>query len=105
MLALWAEMNLVVADEFRDGNVPAQQQPLAVTRRAFTALPPNVTEYYFRGDSACHEAELIHWLRDEKRAEGPQGRIGFAAQRAHVPVLEKAHSAVTGRAVEAVSER
>ena len=23
MLAVWAEMNLVVADEFRDGNVPA----------------------------------------------------------------------------------
>src|SRR5258706_306092 len=75
---LWAEMNLVVADEFRDGNVPAQQQPLAVARRGFRALPPQVTEYYFRGDSACHEADLIGWLRDEKRAEGPQGRIGFA---------------------------
>jgi hypothetical protein len=23
MLAVWAEMNLVLADEFRDGNVPA----------------------------------------------------------------------------------
>ena len=59
MLALWAEMNLIVADEFRDGNVPAQQQPLAVAKRAFEALPSQVTEYYFRGDSACHEAELI----------------------------------------------
>jgi hypothetical protein len=28
MLALWAEMNLVLADEFRDGNVPAQKEPL-----------------------------------------------------------------------------
>ena len=27
MLALWAEMNLIVADEFRDGNVPALQEP------------------------------------------------------------------------------
>ena len=35
MLALWAEMNVVLADEFRDGNVPAQQQPLRVARRAF----------------------------------------------------------------------
>ena len=69
MLALWAEMNLVVADEFRDGNVPAQQQPLAVARRAFQALPGKVTEYYFRGDAACYETELIRWLRDEKRAE------------------------------------
>jgi hypothetical protein len=28
LLALWAEMNLILADEFRDGNVPAQQEPL-----------------------------------------------------------------------------
>ena len=28
MLALWAEMDLCVADEFRDGNVPAQKAPL-----------------------------------------------------------------------------
>jgi len=35
MLALWAEMNVIVADQFRDGNVPALQQPLAVAQRAF----------------------------------------------------------------------
>jgi hypothetical protein len=96
-------MNLVVADEFRDGNVPAQQQPLAVARRAFQALPPNMTEDYFRGDSACHEAELIGWLRDENRTEGPQGRIGFRGERAHVSLTEKAHSATSGIGVEAVS--
>ena len=58
MLALWAEMNLIVADEFREGNVPAQQQPLGVAQRAFEALPESVTEYYFRGDSACYETEV-----------------------------------------------
>jgi hypothetical protein len=82
-------MNLIVADEFRDGNVPAQQQPLPVTRRAFQALPENVTDYYFRGDSACHEAELIGWLRDENRADGPQGRIGFAVSARMFPSLKK----------------
>src|SRR5664279_4907465 len=35
LLALWAELNVVVADEFRDGNVPAQQAPLPVTQRGF----------------------------------------------------------------------
>lgn len=30
MLAVWAEMNLVLADEFRDGNVPAAYQGVAV---------------------------------------------------------------------------
>ena len=44
MLALWAEMNLIVADEFRDGNVPALQEPLRVERRAFRRLPETVTD-------------------------------------------------------------
>jgi hypothetical protein len=78
MVALWAEMNVVVADEFRDGNVPAIQAPLSVARRAFAALPETVTEYYFRGDSACHEQELMKWLRDENREGGPRGAIRFA---------------------------
>jgi hypothetical protein len=78
MLAAWAEMGLVLADQFRDGNVPAQMEPLEVARRAFAALPSTVQEYYYRGDSACHESELVNWLRDEKREGGPAGRIGFA---------------------------
>src|SRR5438270_6775654 len=78
MLALWAEMDLILADEFRDGNVPAIREPLRVARRAFAALPCSVNEYFFRGDSACYEHELLTWLRDEKRAGGPPGFIGFA---------------------------
>ncbi len=66
-----------MADEFRDGNVPAQMKPLPVTRRAFQALPPTVQEYYFRGDSACWEKELVKWLRDEARSDGLQGPITF----------------------------
>ena len=49
MLALWAETNLVLADEFRDGNVTAQKEPLRAARRAFAALPPTVEEYHFAG--------------------------------------------------------
>jgi len=63
MLALWAEMNAIVADEFRDGNVPALQEPLRVARRAFQSLPESATEYYFRGDSACYDKQLMNWLR------------------------------------------
>ena len=37
-----------------------------------------MTNYYYRGDSACHENELLRWLSNEKREEGPQGYIGFA---------------------------
>jgi hypothetical protein len=89
MLALWAEMNLVLADEFRDGNVPAQKEPLRVARRAFAALPPTVQEYYFRGDSACWEKELLNWLRDEKRSEGPQGPITFGISVRMTPNLKQ----------------
>lgn len=78
MLALWAELDVVLADQFREGNTPAIQEPLAVAQRAFEALPETVNEYYFRGDSACYENNLLDWLRDENRQTGPKGRIGFA---------------------------
>lgn len=78
MMAVWAEMNVVLADEFRDGNVPAQMDPLPVAQKAFAALPATVKTFYYRGDSACHEHRLMNWLRDEEREGGPRGLIGFA---------------------------
>jgi len=90
MLAVWAEMDVVLADEFRDGNVPAMMAPWPVAKRAFAAVPQTGVSYYFRGDSACHESELIQWLRDEKRAEGPPGFIGFAISARMSEALHKA---------------
>jgi hypothetical protein len=78
MVAVWAESDLVLADEFRDGNVPARQAPLTCAQQAFAALPTNITARYFRGDSACHENELLGWLRHPDRAREPGGGIGFA---------------------------
>src|SRR5208337_4504338 len=65
MLAVWAETGVVLADEFRDGNVPAQMEPLNAAQRAFAAVPSTVETYYFRGDSACHEAlaKYVHVQR------------------------------------------
>ena len=63
MVALWAELNVVVAEEFRDGNVPALKDPLRVAQRGFAALPETIRERYFRGDSACDEEEFLSWLR------------------------------------------
>jgi hypothetical protein len=87
VLALWAEMNVVVGDEFREGKVLAHPELLPITQPAFQALPQTVVERYFRGDSACHEHSLLEWLRDEQRAEGPQGRIGFAVSARMNPAL------------------
>ena len=96
MLAVWAETDLILADQFRDGNVPAMEQPLAVAKAAFAALPETVTELYYRGDSACHEQQLISWLLDEEREGGRPGCIGFA--------ISARMSAALRQAVEAVSE-
>ena len=78
MIALWAEADLIVADQFRDGNVAAKQEPLGCARMAFEALPDTVDERYFRGDSACYETDLLQWLSAEDRHSEPGGRIGFA---------------------------
>src|SRR5258708_15187535 len=75
MLALWAEVSVIVADEFRDGNVPAVQEPLRVARRAFQSLPESATEHYFRGDSACYDRHLMNWLRNARRADFRPGPI------------------------------
>jgi hypothetical protein len=69
---------LVLADEFRDGNVPAKQDPLRCAELAFAALPETVRQRYFRGDSACHNEELLDWLKHPDREAEPGGRIGFA---------------------------
>lgn len=94
MVALWAEASLIVADEFRDGNVPAMMEPLRCARAAFASLPKYITELYFRGDSACHESSLINWLRDESREDGPRGVIHFAVSARMSPELRKAMNAI-----------
>jgi hypothetical protein len=59
MVAMWAEADLVLADEFRDGNVPAKQDPLTCAKLAFAALPETVTQRYFRSDSAWFKIALL----------------------------------------------
>jgi hypothetical protein len=87
MVAVWAEADLVLADEFRDGNVPAKQDPLTCAQLAFAALPATVTRRYFRGDSACHEKDLLEWLKHPDREKEPGGRIGFAVSAVMSPEL------------------
>ncbi len=91
LLALWAEMDVVLADQFREGNTSAIQEPLTVARRAFEALPETIDEYYFRGDAGCYEKQLLDRLRDENRETGPKGRIGFAVS---APMLQPLKDAI-----------
>ena len=83
MLAVWAEMDVVLADEFRGtGMCRRGMPPSTVAKAAFAAAPTTVTSYYYRGDSACHENQLLRWLLNEKRADGPAGFNPFCGQRA-----------------------
>jgi len=59
---LWAEQDLVVADQFRDGNVPAGMRTREVAERAVAALPRAVGTRAFRGDSACYDVKLLKYL-------------------------------------------
>jgi hypothetical protein len=104
MLAVWAEVDTVLADEFRDGNVPAPMAPLTVAKAAFAALPKTVSTYHDRGDSACHEKELLRWLSNERREEGPQGRIGFAISVRMSEALREAIRDVPAREWKAYGE-
>lgn len=70
LVAVWAEEQLIVADEFRDGNVAGGEDPLSSVKRAFASLPPQVVTRRFRADSAAYYAPLLKYLVNEQ--------IGFA---------------------------
>jgi hypothetical protein len=65
VLALWAEQDVILADEFRDGNVPAGSGNRRVVEKAVAALPGGIAKIYLRGDSALYEHELMGWLDDK----------------------------------------
>jgi hypothetical protein len=73
----WGEQDLVVADEYRDGNVGAGMATLPLIQRAFANLPPTVTTCYFRADTACYNEPTLKWLADPARLGGPPRPIGF----------------------------
>jgi hypothetical protein len=62
VVALWAEQDVVLVDEFRDGNVPAGSGNRRLVERAVAALPPGVERILVRADSAAYEHDLLRWL-------------------------------------------
>ena len=58
----WAETMLVLADEFRQGNVPASKDIKRLVDEAYEALPPGEWRVKVRSDSAAYEQEVLdHW--------------------------------------------
>jgi hypothetical protein len=72
----WAEQEMVLHSEFRDGNVPAGFDLLRPIREAISLLPDSVKTVFVRQDTAGYRNEDMAWF--EREAEHPQfGRIGF----------------------------
>ena len=67
----WAEADLVVHSEFRDGNVTASHQQLRVLKEALGHLPSGVDKVMLRSDTAGYEQELLRYC-----AEGRHERFG-----------------------------
>jgi hypothetical protein len=74
----WAEQDLILSDEFRDGNVPAGMDPLSSFLRATRALPQSVQTIYFRSDSAAYQHQLLDKLREGVEHHGRQVAVYFA---------------------------
>jgi hypothetical protein len=66
VVVVWAEEDLVVADQYRDGNVPAGMRNREVIARALAALPGSVHRRLFRADSACYEQAVLEYLWRER---------------------------------------
>jgi hypothetical protein len=101
----WAEQDLVVADEYRDGNVPAAMENLRLIRRGFASLPDCVEERYFRADSACYDEQILKWLTDPPREDGPKGEIGFTISADMSVALHEACAGVPENGWRLVEER
>lgn len=85
----WAEQQLVVHSEFRDGNVPAGYQQLRVFKDALASLPRGVKEACLRTDTAGYEVELLRYC-----AEGTDPRFGTIPFAVGVDVTEAFKHAV-----------
>ncbi|MFH1313975.1 MAG: transposase [Candidatus Eisenbacteria bacterium] len=62
----WAEQQLMVHTEQRDGNVPAGHQQLRCLKESLACLPPGVEEVFLRSDTAAYQHDLLRYCADGK---------------------------------------
>ncbi len=60
--ALWAEQDVILCDEFRDGQVSAARGNRRVIERALAALAETADEVYLRAGSALYGHGLMAFL-------------------------------------------
>ncbi len=64
VVVLWAEQDVIVHEEFRDGHIPAGCGNQRILERAVAALPAAVTQVAVRGDTALYETTVLRWCED-----------------------------------------
>jgi hypothetical protein len=72
----WAEQEMVVHTEFRDGNVPAGYEQLRVFKEALDLLPEGINTVRLRSDTAGYQHDLLKYC--EMGENKKFGRIEFA---------------------------
>lgn len=83
----WAEQELIIHTEFRDGNVPAGYQQKRVLEEALEQLPDGVERVRLRSDSAGYQHELMRFCEEN---EGSFGRIEFSISCDVTPDFKRA---------------
>lgn len=72
----WAEQEMIVHTEFRDGNVPAGYEQLRILKEALELLPAGVEKVRLRSDTAGYQHDLLRYC--EMKENERFGRIEFA---------------------------
>ncbi len=72
----WAEQEMILHTEYRDGNVPAGYEQLRVLKEALKLLPDGVEKVLVRSDTAGYQHNLLRYCEQEKNERF--GRIEFA---------------------------
>ena len=89
----WAQQEVIVHSEFRDGNVPAGHEQLRVFKEALGHMPAGVEKVLMRSDTAGYQQELLKYC-----AKGKDERFGvieFAVGVDVTPEFKKAVAEVS----------
>jgi hypothetical protein len=85
----WAEQQVVLYSEFRDGNVPAQSENRRGLREAIACLPSGVEQVRLRADTAGYQWDLLRYC-DNPDPGTPGGRIEFTVSNDVSPPYKRA---------------
>ena len=68
VVVLWAEQDLILHEEFRDGHVPAGCGNVRVLEQAVRHLPQGGTRIRLRADSALYDTAVLRWCEAQQIA-------------------------------------